>query len=355
MKILITGICGFAGSTVATSLLERMEGLSICGIDNLMRPGSETNRRALKQLGVSVLHGDIRNSSDFEALPQIDWIVDAAANPSVLAGVNGSGTSRQLFEHNLISTINLLEFCKIHRAGLVLLSTSRVYSIPALAALPLKTENEAFSLDCSKKLPRGVSARGIDTDFSTEPPISLYGCSKLAAETLAREYELAFEFPVWINRCGVLAGAGQFGTADQGIFSYWINAHLRRRPMRYIGFGGTGSQVRDAFHPRDLTALLHTQLVTPRKGGRRIYSVGGGSSNAMSLAQLTRWCNARLGNHQPQIDDRPRLYDVPWMVLDSTQAHDDFDWHCGTNLQGILEEIAGHAERHPEWLEVSGL
>src|SRR5262249_23834862 len=141
MKILITGICGFAGSTLAKSLLERMEGASIWGIDNLMRPGSETNRPSLKQLGVNVLHGDVRNASDFEALPKVDWVIDAAANPSVLAGVNGSGTSRQLFEHNLGGTVNILEFCKNQGAGLLLLSTSRVYSITALARLPLHTED----------------------------------------------------------------------------------------------------------------------------------------------------------------------------------------------------------------------
>jgi len=353
--MLITGICGFAGSTVAKSLLEHMEGLSIWGIDNLMRPGSETNRTILRQLGISVFHGDIRNMSDFEAVEKVDWVIDAAANPSVLAGVNGSGTSRQLLEHNLVGSVNILEYCKGHRAGLILVSTSRVYSIPALAALPLKTKDDAFTLDSSKVLPRGVSSRGIDTDFSTDPPISLYGSSKLAAETLALEYGLAFDFPVWINRCGVLAGAGQFGTADQGIFSYWINAHLRHRPIRYIGFGGTGYQVRDAFHPRDLSGLLHAQISNTRKGGRRIYSVGGGPSNAMSLAQLTAWCNSKFGNHQPQTDDRSRLYDVPWIVMDSTHASDDFGWLCGTNLLGILDEIACHAERNPQWLEVSGL
>ena len=36
---------------------------------------------------------------------------------------------------------------------------------------------------------------------------------------LILEYGECFGFPVWINRCGVLAGAGQFGKADQGIFS----------------------------------------------------------------------------------------------------------------------------------------
>jgi CDP-paratose 2-epimerase len=355
MKVLITGICGFAGSTIARNLLERGEGLSICGIDNLMRPGSETNRSVLKRLSVDVIHGDIRNASDVEALPKADWVIDAAANPSVLGGLGTSGTSRQLLEHNLASVVNVLEYCKIHHAGFLLLSTSRVYSISALASLPLKTDNQAFRLDCSKALPHGVSTSGIDTNFSTEAPISLYGSTKLSAEALALEYGLAFDFSVWINRCGVLAGAGQFGTPDQGIFSYWINAHLRRRMIRYIGFGGTGYQVRDALHPRDLAALLHTQIAASRKGGRRIYTVGGGRANAMSLSQLTAWCDSRFGKHQPQRDDRPRKYDVPWLVMDSTAASNDFDWHPRTNFAGILDEIASHAEQHPEWLEVSGL
>ena len=129
MKILVTGICGFTGSTLAMSLLERIHDLSICGIDNLMRPGSEVNRAALKRLGIDVIHGDTRNLSDFEKVPRVNWVVDAAANPGVLAGVNGLGTSRQLFEHNVAGVVNVLEYCKVKRAGFILLSTSRVYSI----------------------------------------------------------------------------------------------------------------------------------------------------------------------------------------------------------------------------------
>ncbi|HEV2201373.1 MAG TPA: NAD-dependent epimerase/dehydratase family protein [Bryobacteraceae bacterium] len=354
MKIVITGVCGFAGRNLAQCLLENTEGLSIWGVDNLMRAGSETNRLRLKRLGVHVIHGDLRNVSDLEALPKADWVIDAAASPSVLAGVEGAGTSRQLFEHNLASLVNVLEYSKTHGAGLMLLSTSRVYSIAALASLPLETEDHAFRLDDSKVLPHGVSACGIDPDFSTEPPISLYGSTKLASEKLALEYGMAFGFPVWIDRCGVLAGAGQFGTPDQGIFSYWINAHLRRRPLRYIGFGGTGYQVRDAFHPRDLAALLRAQMSDSRVGGRRTYTVGGGPASAMSLAQLTRWCDARFGHHQPQAEERPRRYDVPWVVMDSRHVANDFGWRCTRPLPHILEEIASHAEQHPEWLELSG-
>jgi len=355
MRILITGACGFVGSSVAESLIERRPGLAITGLDNLMRPGSETNRARLRQLGIEFIHADVRAASDLENLPAADWVIDAAAAPSVLAGVQGPLSSRQLFEHNLASLVNVLEYCKRHKAGFILLSSSRVYSISALGSLPLKICGCAFQLDASGPLPAGVSSRGIGAAFSTAPPISLYGSTKLASEAIALEYGEAFGFPVWVNRCGVLAGAGQFGTPDQGIFSYWVNAHLRKRPLRYIGFEGAGRQVRDAFHPRDLAALVDAQTGASRAGGQRIYVAGGGTGNAMSLAQVTAWCDARFGPHAPLPDPRSRHYDIPWMIMDSSDAERDFGWRPETSIEALLDEIAGHAERHPDWLETSGV
>ena len=353
-RILITGVCGFVGSSLARHLIERNEALAVFGIDNLARPGSETNRCTLGRMGVTFVHGDIRVASDVAELPQADWVIDAAANPSVLAGVSGPGTSRQILEHNLTSLVNVAEYAKAHGAGLILLSSSRVYSIRKLAALPLAVENRAFRLDSSKPLPAGVSECGIGPEFSTEAPVSLYGGTKLASEVVALEYGSAFDFPVWINRCGVLAGAGQFGTADQGIFSYWIHSHLRRGPLRYIGFEGAGYQVRDALHPHDLAELLEAQMRTARRDGRRIYTAGGGPQNAMSLAQLTAWCDSRFSPHAPVPDPRPRRFDVPWIAMDNSDAARDFGWLPKTTLPEILEQIAGHAGRHPEWLELSG-
>ncbi len=355
MNLFITGICGFVGSSLAECLLERHENLSICGIDNLMRPGSEINRTCLRDLGVTFVHGDLRAASDFEGLPKADWVIDAAANPSVLAGLQAGFGSRQVFEHNLAGLVNVLEYCKTHRAGLILLSTSRVYSIRALCSIPLKDEDKAFRLDASKPLPSGATTRGIGTQFSTEAPISLYGSTKLASEAIALEYGYAFDFPVWINRCGVLAGPGQFGTPDQGIFSYWINAHLRRRPLRYIGFGGTGKQVRDALHPRDLCVLLNRQIVTERRDGRRLYAAGGGPRNSMSLAELTEWCDGRFGAHAPVPDTRPRTYDIPWLVMDNDEAESDFGWRPEIPIEAILSQIACHAEQNPDWLARSGV
>ena len=204
MKVLISGVCGFAGSHLARFLLDSHQGIEVLGLDNLARQGSETNRLALQRLGVRLFHGDLRMASDVDSLPRVDWVIDAAAQPSVLAGRDGKTSPRQLLEHNLLGTINLLEYCRNSSAGIILLSTSRVYSIPALAQLPLLVESSKFVLDPKQAGSPAVSAAGVTELFSTEAPISLYGASKLASEQLAQEYAAAFGLPVWINRCGVL-------------------------------------------------------------------------------------------------------------------------------------------------------
>lgn len=352
MRILISGICGFVGSTLALRLLESQNDAQILGFDNFIRPGSERNRARLLQAGVEVRHADLRCASDVDALPTADWLIDAAANPSVLAGIDGCTSSRQLIEHNLFGTVNLLEYCKARRAGFILLSTSRVYSIPPLTALHVEEAAGAFRPVATQEFPVGISEEGVSEEFSTEPPISLYGATKLASEALALEYGEAFDFPVWIDRCGVLAGAGQFGRPDQGIFSFWINCWLRQRPLAYIGFDGRGSQVRDCLHPRDLVPLLRQQFART-SASHRICNVSGGVDNSMSLAQLSGWCAGRFGARDVRAEPTPRQFDVPWMVLDAGRAESEWAWRVTTPLHQVLEEIAEHAERHPDWLEIS--
>ncbi len=355
MNILITGICGFVGSSVAHALLDARSDCELSGVDNFIRPGSELNRDALHARGVKLHHGDVRQASDLETLPAVDWVIDAAANPSVLAGVDGKSSSRQVVEHNLFGTVNLLEHCRRHGAGFILLSTSRVYAIAPLAALPTEPVGRALRLRAGATLPPGVSARGLDETFSTAAPISLYGATKLASEAMALEYGETFHFPVWINRCGVLAGAGQFGRPDQGIVAYWINAYLRRKPLKYIGFGGLGHQVRDALHPRDLVELLLQQMAEraalPRRP--RTVNIGGGETNAFSLADLSAWCADRFGEHPVASDPTPRAFDIPWLLMDASLARAAWGWQPTLSLADILLETALHAEAHPQWLERS--
>jgi CDP-paratose 2-epimerase len=352
MRILITGICGFVGSTLTRAWVESRVGHTFYGADNLIRPGSQINRERLCRLGITVFHRDIRLASDFASLPPVDWVIDAAANPSVLAGVDGSTSSRQLVEHNLLGTVNTLEYCRTHGAGLILLSTSRVYSIAELASVRLEAVDGAFRPILGQHT-AGLSEQGVSEGFSTEAPRSLYGTCKLASEQLALEYGAAFDFPVWINRCGLLAGPGQFGRPDQGIFAYWIHSWARRHQTAYIGFGGMGYQVRDCLHPRDLVPLIDGQMSTNPGNKRRVLNVSGGIASASSLRQLSDWCAQRFGPHSVSSKPQQRSFDIPWLVLDNSTAKQEWEWAPVTPREAIFEEIASHAEANPNWLEVS--
>ena len=284
-------------------------------------------------------------------MPPVDWIIDCAANPSVLAGIKDGSSSRQVLEHNLLGTINLLEHCKHSGSGLILLSTSRVYSATQLAKLPVDEADDRFIIDDSNEY-IGVSAKGINETFPTTPPLSLYGSSKLASEIIILEYANSFDFPVWINRCGVLAGAGQFGKADQGIFSFWIHSFRERRLLKYIGFDGSGYQVRDALHPKDLTPLLWKQMNNPNAENPKILNLGGGIENALSLKQLSTWCQDRFGPNEVLNSEEERPMDAPWIVMNSALARESWEWEPTTSLNEILNEIAMHAEQNPDWLNV---
>jgi CDP-paratose 2-epimerase len=355
VKILITGACGFVGSTLIRTIRSEWPGVELVGFDHLGREGAELNRDALRQAGIPLIHGDLRSASDLADWPKVDWVIDAAANPSVLAGLTGEGGSRQLVEHNLLGTINVLEYCRRYRAGFILLSTSRVYSLPGLVGLPLRKSGLAYDIDDTAPLPLGASREGIGEQFSTGAPVSLYGATKVASELMALEYGAAFNFPVWVNRCGVLAGAGQFGRPDQGIFAFWLNAWLRGRPLKYIGFDGTGAQARDCLHPADLVPLLRAQIEKPSHDVERIQNVAGGRHQTMSLAQLSAWCTDRFGPRAVASDAKPRPFDVAWLVLDSRRCEAQWNWQPRTPVAKILDEIARHAEANPRWLELSGV
>jgi CDP-paratose 2-epimerase len=149
----------------------------------------------------------------------------------------------------------------------------------------------------------------------------------------------------------VLAGAGQFGKADQGIFSYWIHSFREKNPLEYIGFNGKGYQVRDALHPKDLVPLLYRQILEPNSEAPKIINLGGGIENAMSLKELSNWCEDRFGPNVVLPSKEQRPMDAPWIVMDSTTAHNAWNWSVKTKIEKILDEIAEHAEKNPDWLK----
>lgn len=311
----------------------------------------------LRDHGVRIVHGDLRLAVDLDAIGPFDWVVDAAAEPSVLAGTGlGRGVGRrQLVDHNLLGTANLLEAAARWQAGFVMLSTSRVYSIAAMASVQLVERlgrgGQAFTIDDRFPLPEGASSAGFSEQFSTEAPVSLYGATKRAGEVLALEYAHAIGIPLVIDRCGVIAGSGQFGRADQGIFSWWIHRWVAGKPLAFIGFGGRGLQVRDCLHPADLGSLILMQIRAARGGDPVLMHASGGAASATSLAELTAWCTDRLGPQVVQCEPVGRPYDAPWIVLDHAEATRRFGWRPSRTAPEIFAEIADHAERNGDWLD----
>ena len=340
MRILITGGAGFVGSNLAL-LFARTPGSAVTAFDNLHRRGSELALPRLREGGVSFVHGDIRNPEDLDNLPAADLLIECSAEPSVHAGYDGS--ARYLVNTNLTGTFNCLEYARRHGTAIVFLSTSRVYSIPALRALPLRVEGQRLALPAGEA-GAGWSERGIDEDFPTGAPRSLYGTTKLASELLIEEYNAAFGLRTIINRCGVITGPWQMGKVDQGFFVLWAACHLYGRLLRYTGFGGKGHQVRDVLHVADLFDLISLQTAALDQHAGHSYNVGGGIQTSISLAELTDLCRARTASRlEPGEDPTTRPADIPYYVTDHGAVTRATGWTPKRSVEMILEEVL-------EWL-----
>jgi CDP-paratose 2-epimerase len=125
---------------------------------------------------------------------------------------------------------------------------------------------------------------------------SLYGFTKLSAEQLIEEYRNTYGLRAVVNRCGVIAGPWQFGKVDQGVVSLWVMAHHFRKKLSYIGYGGTGKQVRDMLHIDDLCDLIILQVRDFDHWDGWLGNVAGGLTCSASLQELTALCREITGN-----------------------------------------------------------
>ncbi len=338
MRILITGGAGFVGSSLAEAFKTENPRARIVILDNLKRRGSEINIPRLKKLGAEFVHGDVRAKEDLFALPgRFDLMIEASAEPSVQAGAGGD--PNYVLQTNLGGTLNCLEFARRRAGAMVFLSTSRVYAIDALRAVRLTETAGRFDLAAKQSLP-GAGRAGIAEDFPTDGPRSFYGATKLCSEMMIQEYCQAYGLKAVVNRCGVIAGPGQFGKTDQGVFTHWMASHYFGKPLSYLGFKGSGKQVRDILHPRDLFALLQKQLRVLSKISGEVYNVGGGRANSVSLRELTELCRETTG-HSIAVEREPRTspVDIPLYISDSAKAKKAFGWSPRTDLRAVAEEI----------------
>jgi CDP-paratose 2-epimerase len=337
-SILILGGAGFVGSSLALGLKSAYPEWQIVCFDNLRRRGSELNLPRLRDHGIRFVHGDIRSASDLEGggLDAPDTVVDCSAEPSVLAGVT---SPQYVIQTNLVGTVNVLEFCRQISARLLFLSTSRVYSVPALSGLRLIEQPTRFSL-AAEQSELHVAEAGIGEEFSTTGFRSLYGTTKLASEMLIEEYREAFGLRAIINRCGVLTGPWQMGKVDQGVFVLWMAAHYFRKNLAYIGFGGAGKQVRDLLHIDDLLRLVTYQILHFDELAGELFNVGGGAASSLSLLETTELCHEIAGQTIEIKETREkRPADVAWFITDNSKVMKRTGWSPQHTPRQTLQDI----------------
>ena len=336
-KVLITGGAGFVGANLATTLVARLADVQVISLDNLSRRGSELNLPRLRAAGVRFVHGDVRQLEDLLAVGPIDVLVECSAEPSVLAGVSGSPA--YLVETNLMGAYHCLELVRRHQAQIIFLSTSRVYPVGRLSQVGLVESDTRFEI-APDQATTGVSSAGISEDFPLDGARTLYGATKLAAELLLAEYRDSYAIRTVTNRLGVIAGPWQMGKVDQGVFTYWMLAHVFNRPLRYLGYGGTGKQVRDLLHVDDLAHLIIEQIEAPEHWDGQTVNAGGGRRCSLSLRETTSLCSTISGRCIDVIcDGTQRPGDIPLYISDNSRLNGLTSWHPQRSAERTLEDI----------------
>ena len=343
-RLLITGGAGFIGGSLAVGLARRHPDWDVLALDNLRRRGSELNLPRLREAGVRFHHGDVRELEDLLEIGELDVVIECSAEPSVMAGVHGS--PEYVVQTNLVGAYNCLELARRRAAQFIFLSTSRVYPVAALEGLAYREDETRLELEDEQQLP-GVSARGIAESFPLEGARTLYGATKLSGELLAGEYAESYGLQTVINRCGVVAGPWQMGKIDQGVFTYWMLAHHFQRPLSYIGFGGTGKQVRDLLHIDDLLELVEEQVGDPEGWAGVTANVGGGRVGSLSLRETTELCREITGRTiKIRSAGEDRQGDIPIYISDCSRLQNMTDWRPRREPAVVLADIHAWIVEH---------
>jgi CDP-paratose 2-epimerase len=328
-RLLVTGGCGFIGCNLADALAARGEAVLV--LDNLARPGTEENAAWLKNRHddrVIIETADIRDEAAVRALVSgATAVLHLAAQVAVTTSLADPALD---FAVNAGGTLNVLESVRRYNpaAPVLFASTNKVYGRLLQDDAVARADQRYVPTD--ERLAAGVP--------ETEPLdlYSPYGCSKGAADQYVRDYSRVFGLRTAVLRMSCIYGPRQFGTEDQGWIAHFLLQAMRGHP---IVIYGDGYQVRDALFVDDAVAAWLRMLERINGTAGRIFNLGGGPANAVSLREMMSLI-AELRGAAPDVRfDARRPGDQPWYVSNVGAISAALDWAPRTPLRRGLRAL----------------
>jgi nucleoside-diphosphate-sugar epimerase len=304
-RYVVTGCAGFIGSHLTDALLEL--GHEVIGVDAYTdyypRPQKESNlEEARRAAGLSLVEVDLSEGALEPLLENVDGIFHLAAQP----GVRGSwgATFAHYVRDNILATQRLFEAAAPRGVRIVMSSTSSVYG----NAETYPTREDA--------IPR---------------PVSPYGVTKLACESLARTYTECFGLEVILLRYFTVYGPRQ---RPDMAFARIISALLNGQRFSVYG---TGEQSRDFTFVDD---AVEATIAAMEAGERAIvYNVGGGSETTLNGAIAL--CETLAGTSLDVVNEPVARGDVRRTGADTTLIRSQLGWRPQTSLaEGLSAQLA---------------
>lgn len=312
MRILITGGAGFVGTNLAAAL--DSQGHDVLVFDNLSRRGVDRNAAWLRRHHprITLDQGDIRDGGAVErACKGAEQVFHLAAQVAVTTSVADPRTD---FHVNLEGTLNVLEGVRKHapRAPLFYTSTNKVYG--GMEDLEVVRRGERYEY---RDLPQGIDEER-PLDFH-----SPYGCSKGGADQYVRDYGRIYGLKTVVFRMSCIYGPHQCGNEDQGWVAHFVRSACEGEPLSIYG---DGRQVRDILHVEDLVRAFTTAVEQIDRTAGRIYNIGGGADNTVSLLELLQLLRDLTGQPVPVSFHDWRPGDQPVYVSNAARAREEFGW-----------------------------
>lgn len=338
MKILITGGCGFLGSNLSASALERNAEVMV--FDNLSRTGSAQNLEWLRGQGdFTHVHGDIRNVNDVTRTIR-DFKPDAVFHVAGQVAMTTSiANPRMDFEINAMGSLNVLEAVRdyVPDAAVIYSSSNKVYG-----DLEYIEYQETDTRYVDPAHPDGLDE---NTPLEFQSP---YGCSKGSADQYMQDFARVYGLKTLVFRHSSMYGSRQFGTFDQGWIAWFCSQAVKAsRGLLDTPFtiAGNGKQVRDVLEARDMSRLYFAGLDHIDRAKGQVLNVGGGMENSLSLLELFAMLEELTGATLQYEKLPARFSDQRIFVADLTKANALLDWRPQVDARAGISDAVAWAER----------